>query len=196
MCDEKLKKQLEFILEVDKLKQIFRQTFISDSSRKENDSEHSWHLALMAVLLKEYSNEPVDILKVIKMVLIHDIVEIDAGDTYCYDDKGAMDKIEREQKAADRIFGMLPEEQCNEFKALWKEFDEMSTPEAKFAAALDRLQPLLLNYKTKGISWREHDITSERVFGRNRHIENGSKKLWDWTVEILNDCIDKGYLKE
>lgn len=192
---EKLEKQIKFIKEVDKLKSIFRQTPIMDGSRQENDAEHSWHLAIMAVLLSEYAKEEnLDVLKVVKMVLIHDIVEIDAGDTYCYDEKGAENKAEREQKAADRLYNILPEEQARELRALWEEFEACNTPEACFAASLDRFQPLLHNYETKGMSWKEHEITSDKVLQRNAPIQHGSSILWDYTKKLVDECVEKGYL--
>lgn len=190
-----LKKQIDFILEVDKLKSIYRQSLISDGSRYENDAEHSWHLAIMSFLLAEHTNEKTDILKVIKMVLMHDLVEIDAGDTYCYDEKARLDKREREEKCAERISRMLPQEQCNEMFELWEEFERMETPEAKYAAALDRLQPVLLNYTSDGMSWKKHGIYKEQVIERNRNIQNSSKKLWDFVEEVINDGARKGYLK-
>ena len=159
---ERLEKQMEFILEVDKVKKIVRQTYLSDASRKENDAEHSWHLALMAVLLKEYSNEEVDLAKVIPMVLIHDLVEIDAGDTYAYDEAGAETKRERETKAADRIFGLLPGDQGTWFRELWEEFEAYETAEAKFAHVLDNAQPLLLNDASNGRSWDRHGVHKVR----------------------------------
>ncbi len=197
MASERLKRQIEFICEVDKIKNIFRQSKIHDGSRRENDAEHSWHLALMAFLLYEYSKVPnIDLLKVMKMCLIHDIVEIDAGDTFCYDAKGNLDKLEREQKAADRLFSILPEDQGKELRALWEEFDAMETPEAKFAASMDRLQPVLLNYLNKGGTWQEHHITKDQVVKRNGHINNGAPELWDFVSDLLEDAIAKGYLKE
>ena len=143
---EKLRKQMDFIIEIDKMKNIYRQTLVLNEDRAENDAEHSWHLAMMVMLLSEYANEPIDVLHTIKMVLIHDIVEIDAGDTYCYDEEGYKDKNERETKAAERIFGILPHDQKNEMYNLWLEFEDRKTPEAKFAAVLDRIQPIMLNY--------------------------------------------------
>jgi len=194
---EKLEKQLEFIIEVDKLKTIYRQTLLMDKSRYENDAEHSWHLALMAFLLSEYaSDKDLDLLKVVKMVLIHDIVEIDAGDTFCYDVKGYEDKNEREEKAADRIFGLLPEEQENELKAIWREFEEMQTPEAKYAASLDRFQPLLHNYRTQGAAWQKHGVTSDKVINRNQHIQNGAPVLWEYAKKMIDESVDKGYLSK
>lgn len=195
MASERLKKQIEFICEVDKIKNIFRQSKIHDGSRRENDAEHSWHLALMAILLSEYSKDPnIDLLKVVKMCIIHDIVEIDAGDTFCYDANANLDKLEREQKAAERIFSILPEDQARELRALWEEFDAMQTPEAKFAASMDRLQPVLLNYLNKGGTWQEHHITKEQVIRRNGHIKNGAPELWDFVSDLLEESIAKGYL--
>jgi putative hydrolase of HD superfamily len=197
MPSERLLKQIQFITEMDKVKNVFRMTKIHDGSRRENDAEHSWHLALMAFLLGEYSKDKsIDILKVMKMCIIHDLVEIDAGDTFCYDTKGNMDKLEREQKAAERIFGILPEEQGRELHALWEEFDAMETPEAKFAAALDRLQPVLLNILNKGGTWNEHGISKDRVVNRNKHIGDGAPELWDFASSLINDAVAKGYLKE
>ena len=170
---ERLKKQLDFILEVDKVKNIFRQTYLADGNRKENDAEHSWHLALMAVLLKEYSNEEVDLSKVIPMVLAHDLVEIDAGDTYAYDEKGAATKDARERKAADRIYGLLPEDQGQWLKALWEEFEAYETPEAKFAHVLDNCQPLFLNDASNGRSWEEHQVKKSQIYKRNRKTGEG-----------------------
>jgi len=193
---DRLKKQISFIIEVDKLKTIYRQSLISDKSRYENDAEHSWHLALMAVLLSEHTNEKVDLLKVVKMVLMHDLVEIDAGDTYCYDEKAKLDKREREEKCANRIFSLLPDDQRDEMLELWEEFEKMETAEAKFAAALDRLQPVLLNYTADGISWKNHGISLAQVIERNRLMKNGSDKLWDYAKQIIEDAANKEYLKE
>jgi putative hydrolase of HD superfamily len=194
---ERLKKQIEFIEEIDKIKHVLRKTLLMDGSRHENDAEHSWHLGIMAVLLSEYANtEELDVLHVVKMVLIHDIVEIDAGDTFCYDEKGALDKLEREEKAADRIFNILPADQAAEIRSLWEEFEECVTPEARFAAALDRLQPLLHNYRTHGRSWKKHGITKDRVIERNRHIKKGSRQLWAFVEMLIEDSVKKGYLPE
>ena len=193
--EDKLQKQIEFIIEVDKLKKICRQSIITDSSRAENDAEHSWHLALMAIVLKEYANEnDLDLLKVIKMVVIHDIVEIDAGDTYIFDVEGYKDKSEREIKAAERIYSILPDEQGKELKSLCEEFEARETNEAKFAASLDRLEPLILNSKTKGHTWKKHNISSDKVKEKNVHVQEGSKQLWSLTNELIEDCILKGYL--
>ncbi|HHU89645.1 MAG TPA: HD domain-containing protein [Clostridiaceae bacterium] len=196
MAAERLKKQIQFILETDKIKNIFRMSKIHDGSRRENDAEHSWHLALMAFLLSEYSGEDIDILKVMKMCIIHDIVEIDAGDTFCYDAAAGLDKLEREQKAAKRIFGLLPEDQSTEFMELWQEFDAMETPEAKYAAALDRLQPVFLNYLNKGGTWQEHNVTKKQVLQRIRHIEKAAPKLWEFVIRLIEDAVSKGFLAE
>lgn len=197
MATERLKKQIEFILEVDKIKNIFRMTKIHDGSRRENDAEHSWHLTLMAFLLSEYSKEDnIDVLKVMKMCIVHDIVEIDAGDTFCYDTVGSMDKLEREQKAADRIFALLPEDQGMELRELWEEFDAMETPEAKYAAALDRLQPVLLNYLNNGGTWQEHNITKKQVIQRNGRIEEGAPELWEFASDLIDEAVSKGLLAD
>jgi len=195
MNDIRLNKQIEFILEIDKLKSVYRQSLISDGSREENDAEHSWHLAVMAIVLHEYANDNnIDLLKVLKMVLVHDIVEIDAGDTFIYDKSGNETKAQRETLAAERIFGLLPPEQYHEFKELWEEFEARETPEAKFAAVLDRLEPLLLNLKTGGHTWKKFSVTSDRVLQKNRHTRQGSIILWEYIERIIEECIKKGYL--
>lgn len=191
---ERLKKQMEFIVEVDKVKNIIRQTYLADGNRKENDAEHSWHLALMAVLLKEYSNEEVDLAKVVPMVLIHDLVEIDAGDTYAYDEAGAATKRERETKAADRIFGMLPQDQCSWFRELWEEFEAYETPEAKFAHVLDNCQPLLLNDASNGKSWAEHGVRKSQIYKRNDHTSEGSVEIWEYMKELIDKHIRLGHV--
>ena len=192
---DRLKKQLEFMLEIDKMKNLYRQTYVLHEDRKENDAEHSWHLAIMAFLLSEYANYSIDVLKVIKMVLIHDIVEIDAGDTYCYDDKRYTTKAEREETAAQRIFGIIPDDQRREFYDLWREFEDSKTNEARFSAVLDRLQPLMLNYTKKGISWQEHGIYKEQVLNRNKEYFNEADELADVIKEIINDAAKKGWVK-
>ena len=194
--DERLKKQMDFQLEVDKLKFITRQTYLSDGKRKENDAEHSWHLALMAVLLQEYSNQKVDLAKVITMVLIHDIVEIDAGDTYAYDAEGNKSKRRREEKAADRLFGMLPEDQGRKFRELWEEFEAYETSEAKFAHVCDNVQPLMLNNATDGLAWREHQVKKSQVLNRNRRVGEGSEIMRAYIEEILNKNVESGNLKD
>ncbi len=182
---ERLQQQMEFIAEVDKLKQIQRQSYLTDGIRKENDAEHSWHLAMMAVFLSEYAKEQVDVLHVISMVLIHDLVEIDAGDTYAYDTEGNKSKREREEKAAERIFHLLPEDQAEKLWELWEEFEENETPEANFANALDRIQPILLNHKSDGKAWEEHQVQLSQILGRNANIEKGAPKLWEYAMESL-----------
>lgn len=196
MDDERFNKQIKFIEEIDKLKHICRKTLLMDGSRYENDAEHSWHLGVMAILLSEYSSEHIDLLRVIKMVLIHDIVEIDAGDTYCYDCEGNLDKREREEKAAERLFGILPADQAAELRALWEEFEECKSPEARFAASLDRFQPLLHNYRTEGTSWKEHGITKDMVLDRNSLISEGAPRLWSYVGKVLDESVNRKYLKE
>jgi len=191
---ERLEQQLRFLLEIDKLKQIFRQTYLIDESRKENDAEHSWHFAMFALILAEYAPEPIDVLKVIKMALVHDLVEIDAGDTYLYDVAGNADKAEREQKAADRIFAILPKDQGVELRALWDEFEAKETPEAKFAGAIDRFHPFLHNCHTRGRAWREHDIAADRVLESNSHIAVGAPELWERVKVLVDEMIDEGYI--
>ncbi len=195
MDKDRLSRQLEFILEIDKLKSVYRRTYLLDTSRKENSAEHCWHLAMMALLLAEHSNEPVDIYKVLRMVLIHDIVEIDAGDVYVYDEVGAQGKEERETAAARRIFGLLPPDQEREFRQLWEEFEAANTPEAQFASSLDRMMPMLHNYHTRGKSWKEHGITSDRVTRRNCRISAGSEKLWDHARWLIEDAVEQGFLQ-
>ncbi len=180
---ERLQKQMEFIAEVDKLKKIGRQSYLTDSSRKENDAEHSWHLAMMAVFLSEYAKEDVDVLHVISMVLIHDSVEIDAGDTYAYDTEGNKSKRAREEKAADRIFNILPEDQAKKVRDLWEEFEANETPEANFANALDRVQPIMLNHKSDGKAWAEHGVALSQIMSRNINVEKGAPKLWEYALE-------------
>ena len=193
--NERLKKQIEFILELDKMKNLYRQTYVLHEERKENDAEHSWHLAVMAFLLAEHSNYDIDPVKVMKMVLIHDVVEIDAGDTYCYDTEANKSKAEREEKAAHRIFGLLPVDQYREFYGLWREFEDSQTKEARFAAVLDRLQPLLLNYTKNGISWQEHGIRKEQVVARNKEYFSESDGIAELITSILDDAEEKEWLK-
>lgn len=193
--DDRLKKQIGFILELDKMKNLYRQTYVLHEDRKENDAEHSWHLAILAFILAEHSNKPVDVAKVMKMVLIHDIVEIDAGDTYCYDSEGYKTKADREEKAAQRIFGLLPEDQKDEMYRLWREFEDSETDDARFAAVLDRVQPLLLNYTKGGISWKEHGIFKEQVLGRNEAYFDVSDNITELITNIIDDAQKNGWLK-
>lgn len=193
---ERVDSQLAFSLEIDKAKNIFRQTHLSGNGRNENDAEHSWHMAIMAYLLKEYANEEIDILKVILMCLIHDIVEIDAGDTYAYDRLALQTQKLREELAKERIFSILPEDQKEDLTALFDEFEENESPEAKFAHAMDNLQPLILNNSNNGGDWREHDVSAEQVYSRQRKTKLGSEKLFEITDNILKDHIKRGNLKE
>jgi putative hydrolase of HD superfamily len=195
MDKARLLKQIDFIVEIDKLKHIFRQNVLIGTSRNENDAEHSWHLAVMAILLSEYAAAKLDVLRVVKMVLIHDLVEIDAGDTFCYDEKANEDKAEREQKAAERLFNILPEDQAKEIWELWREFEELKTPEARFAACLDRLEPLLLNYHTNGHTWKKPGVTSEKVLQRAEVLKENAPLLWEYAEEVIEDSIQKGYLQ-
>lgn len=190
----KLEQQLKFVVEVDKLKRIIRRSLLCDASRRENDAEHSWHLALMAALLVEYACAPVDLERVIRMVLIHDIVEIDAGDTYAYDPAANITRAAREQVAADRIFGILPRGQAEEFRQLWEEFESGETAEARYANALDRLQPLMLNFQSEGKSWREHGVTAEAVLKRMQPIRTGAPELWSVVEQIVSEACEKEYL--
>lgn len=192
---DRLAAQIRFIIEVDKLKEIYRQTLVTQSRRAENSAEHSWHFALMIITLAEHSNhQPLDVLRILKMVLIHDIVEIDAGDTFAYDTENMADQHEREARAADRIFGLLPVDQTAEFRALWDEFEAQETPEAKFAAACDRFHPMLLNCLTDGHAWQKHGVTQDRVLARNAHIAKGSTELWTYAVRMIDEAVSKGHL--
>jgi putative hydrolase of HD superfamily len=191
---ERLARQIEFLAEIDKLKSVVRQSLLMDGSRQENSAEHSWHLAVLAMVLAEHSKTPVDLLKVLKMILVHDLVEIDAGDTYCYDEEGNRDKAERENKAADRIFSLLPPEQTGEFRSLWEEFESGKTADALFAASLDRLQPLLNNFRSGGVMWRKHSIKREQVFSRNSSIARGAPPLWDYAEKMIEDAVAKGWI--
>lgn len=197
MINERLKKQIDFIIEIDKLKNILRRSYITGSDRNENDAEHSWHISLMAVILSEYSNfKNMDLLKVIKMLLIHDIVEIDAGDVIIYDLKKQKTKINKEKKAADRIFAKLPEDQKKEFHSLWMEFEERKTEESKYARVLDRLEPILLNYYSKGKTWKENNTKSNLVLEVNQIIKDGSSKLWNFAKELVEDAVERKYLQK
>ena len=191
----RLEKQIAFLTEVDKEKNIFRQTYLADGKRKENDAEHSWHLALSAVLLKEHMKEDADLGRVMTMVLIHDLVEIDAGDTYAYDTEGAATKREREVKAADRIFGILPEDQGTYLRELWDEFEAYETAEAKYAHLLDNFQPLMLNDASDGKSWEEHGVHKSQVCRRNARIPETSEIVWEKMLEIMDKHIEKGHLQ-
>ena len=194
--EERLKKQLAFALEIDKEKNVFRQTHLSGHGRQENDAEHAWHMAIMAYLLREYANEEVDIARVMLMCLIHDIVEIDAGDTYAYDEENLKTQKAREDAAKERIFSILPEDQKAERTALFDEFEAYETAEARFAHSLDNLQPLLLNNSNEGGDWKEHQVSAEAVYGRQRKTRLGSEKLFEVTDRIIRENIRKGNLRE
>lgn len=192
---DRLEQQMNFILEVDKLKNITRQTYISSGERKENDTEHSWHLALMCALLAEHANEKIDVLKTMTMVLIHDIIEIDAGDTYAYDAAGNTTKREREVRAADRIFQILPSDQASYLRDLWEEFEEGVTPEAKFALALDKVQPVMLNAASGGKSWKEHQVELSQILKRNERTPEGSQALWSYAEGLIMENVEKGNIQ-
>jgi putative hydrolases of HD superfamily len=192
--NERFERQIRFVLEIDRLKTIVRRTYLLHADRAENTAEHSWHLAMMAILLSEYANDPVDVSRVVKMVLIHDIVEIEAGDTYFYDAAAELDKAVRERAAADRLFGILPPDQGEDLRQLWEEFEAADTPEARFALALDRFMPQLHNYHTQGRSWVEHGITADRVLERNASMAEGSSKLWECARALVDDAVAKGFL--
>jgi putative hydrolase of HD superfamily len=191
----RLAQQIAFIVEIDKLKRILRQTLLTDASRQENSAEHSWHIALMAIVLAEYAPAEVNLLQAVKLLLIHDLVEIDAGDTFCYDLSGNQSKAQRELAAADRLFGLLPPEQGAGLRSLWEEFEAQLTPEAKFAVALDRLQPILNNQQTGGASWQKHGITSGQVLGRMQPVQEGVPELWPLVKQVVADCVAAGYLQ-
>lgn len=191
---ERFKKQLDFILEIDKEKEIYRQTHLTEYKRQENDAEHAWHMAIMIYLLREYANEEFDLAKAMMMALIHDIVEIDAGDTYAYDKANLKTQKEREKKAANRIYGLLPDEQKDELKALFEEFEEGQTPEAKFARVMDNFQPLILNDSNNGKDWRVHGIKKSQVEKRQIGSKLGSEDIWNYTKELIDNNVNKGNL--
>ena len=194
---ERLNKQMDFIREIDKLKNIKRRSFITDKSRNENDAEHSWHIAIMALILQEYAdNKNLDITKVLSMLLIHDLVEIYAGDTFIYDEEGKKDQEKREKEAADKIFGMLPDDQGINFRKLWDDFEKKESGEAVFAKSMDRLHPMLLNYYSEGSTWKKHNVNSSMVKEINSEISCGSKTLWSYAEELVGDAVEKGYLKK
>ena len=193
--DDRLRRQLEFALEIDKEKNVFRQTHLSDHGRNENDAEHAWHMAVMAYLLREYANESVDISKVMLMCLIHDVVEIDAGDTYCYDEDGLKTQQERENAAKERLYSILPEDQKEELILIFDEFEANETAEAKYAHAMDNLQPLILNHSNGGSDWKAHKVAAEQVYGRQSKTKLGSEKLFEYTDEIIKEHIKKGDIR-
>ena len=194
--DQRLQKQLEFCLKLDEAKNILRQTHLSQHGRRENDAEHAWHMAVMAYVLRDYANESVDVGKLLIMCLIHDIVEIEAGDTYAYDEAGKKTQAEREAAARDKLFGMLPADQAAELAGLFDEFDEGKSPEARFANAMDNLQPLILNHSNGGKDWTDHQVTYDKVFQRQSRTEAGSKLLFDYTQQVLDDHAKRGNLRK
>lgn len=193
---DRFEKQIAFILEADKEKNILRQTHLSGHGRRENDAEHAWHMAMMIYLLKEYANEKIDLAKTMMMALIHDIVEIDAGDTYAYDTAGLATQKQREEKAADRIFGLLPDDQKQELRALFDEFEAWETPEARFAHAMDNFQPLLLNNSNDGGDWREHSVTRQQIMNRQSKTQLGSETIWDYARQLIEGHIRKGNIRD
>jgi len=193
--NKRLEQQILFLREIDDLKQVLRQTVLSKDRRQENDAEHSWHLAMLVIVLSEYSDSSsLDILRTLKMVLVHDIIEIDAGDTFCYDIHDKAIKTEKEREAAHRIFNLLPRDQALYYIDLWEEFELMNTPEAQFAASVDRLQPLLLNYYSEGHAWKKHGVRRSQVIERNHHIAKGSSELWGFAKALINESVKRGYL--
>lgn len=195
MATSRLTQQLNFILEIDKLKQVLRQTRLTDGSRRENSAEHSWHLAMMAIALQEYAPMPVDLLRVLKMLLVHDVVEIDAGDTFAFDMQANQNKAAREQHAADRLFGLLPDDLAIQLRALWNEFEAVETADAQFAKALDCLQPFLHNCQNQGGTWKEHGITRDRVLWRMQAVQHGAPALWATVQHLIDESIELGYLQ-
>jgi putative hydrolases of HD superfamily len=194
---DRFRQQLEFILEIDRLKHVLRQTILMDRSRRENSAEHSWHIALTVMILSEYAgDEGIDFFRVMKILLIHDLIEIDAGDTYCYDERGRKDQAAREKAAAERIFSILPSDQAAVFRALWDEFEDRKTPESRFANALDRVQPFLHNYFTRGQTWQENDIKSDQVKLRMQPVNDGAPVLWKYVSSLIDDAVKKGFLSE
>lgn len=197
MGKTRLEQQFEFCKEIDKEKFIKRQTYLSDGIHKENDAEHAWHMAIMTILLSEYANEKIDVLKTVTMLLIHDLVEIDAGDTYAYDEEAKKSQRQREEAAADRIFALLPEDQQTAFRAIWEEFEQGKTPEAKFAHTMDNLQPVMLNAASDGKAWEEHGVHLSQILGRNQHTADGSQTLWDYSYQnFISPNIEKGKIKK
>ena len=192
---ERLEKQIHFLAEVDKMKNILRQTLLIDKSRRENDAEHSWHFALVAMVLYEYTDQTkVNLDRVLKMALVHDLIEIYAGDTFAYDDIGNESKKEREDAAAEQLFALLPEDQGTELRSLWEEFDKMETSDSRYAAAIDRLQPFINNYFTEGHTWKLGHVTSDKVYKRMDMVRQSTPDLWEFVVDVINDSIAKGYL--
>lgn len=196
MTSDRLQRQLAFIVEIDKAKSILRNSLVIEEGRRENDAEHAWHLAAMARLLAEYARQEIDVDRVIEMLLVHDLVEIDAGDTFIYDTAAREQQAEKERAAADRIFGLLPPDQAERLRAAWEEFEARQTPESKFAFALDRLQPLLLNFHTQGHAWLKHGVRREQVTAVNTTIADGAPELWEYARGLIEEAVRRGYLSE
>ncbi len=192
--DERLKRQLDFLIEIDRMKSVLRQTLLADGSRRENDAEHSWHMAMMAMVLREYAGGEIDLLRVLKMALVHDVIEVYAGDTFAYDERGNESKEAREREAADRLFGILPGDQNSGLRALWEEFDAMLTDDSRYAAAIDRLQPFINNYLTEGHTWKHANVTSGEVYKRMDIIRVAAPALWPFVVDTIDASVEKGYL--
>ncbi|MBI2515922.1 MAG: HD domain-containing protein [Opitutae bacterium] len=192
---DRLARQIEFLVEVDKLKEVLRRTVVTQSRRAENSAEHTWHLCLVVVTLAEHANAPqLDLLRVLRMLLIHDLVEIDAGDTFAYDAAAMVGQHEREARAAERIFGLLPPDQTAEYRALWDEFEAHTTPEAQFALACDRFQAMLLNARTEGHAWKKHGVTHDRVLARNAAVQDGSQAIWEYATRMIGESVAQGHL--
>jgi len=197
MDTKRFSKQLDFLREIDKVKSIFRNTVLLDKSRRENDAEHTWHMAVCAMLFQEYANDRnIDMCKILKMIMLHDIVEIYSGDTFAYDPIGRKTQAEREKLAADKLFAILPIDQNNEFRAIWDEFEKYATPESKYAHLVDTFMPIYHNYMTQGLKWQELGVTKTKVINRNQHIKAGSEVIWNFVCEIVDDAVAKGYLQD
>ncbi|WP_422486142.1 HD domain-containing protein [Gudongella sp. DL1XJH-153] len=194
--DDRIIKDIEFIVELDRMKTILRQTNLITEDRREDDAQHSWHIAVMSMVLSDYSNEEIDVNKVIKMLLIHDLVELHAGDTFCYDEEGNKDKRQREVEAAEKIFGMLDSRKGMEFRGLWDEFEEMETPEALFASSMDRLQPMLNNYYNGGGSWRKHGVAQSDIYKRISPVKDSSDRLWEFVEHMIEDAYNRGLIEK
>ena len=194
--DPRMDRQIDFIIELEGLKSVLRRSYLINGDRLENSAEHSWHICVMAMVLMEHANQPIDLNKTIRMLLIHDIVEIEAGDTYCYDDGNMVEQHQRERIAADNLFGMLPEDQARQLMALWEEFEEAQTPEARFAGAMDRFMPLLQSYFTDGKAWVENEIHKDQVIERNEPISDGSETLWEYSLSLIEEGVNRGWLSQ
>lgn len=193
--DKRLRQQMQFLLEADKLKLVERRNLVADGSRRENSAEHSWHIALMALVLAEYAEEPLDLARVVQLLLVHDLVEIHAGDTFLFDPAANLDKSQREQAGANALFSLLPLEQAQQFRGLWDEFEERQTPEARFAAAIDSFQPILQNWETQGGSWRASGVTGAKVLERKRSDLEGFPRLWSYAQHLVKDAVERGYIR-